>query len=61
MGKADFQECPKCSGVMMVKYNPVIPLEQNEHCFRCGYFHNVELLRTEFHMPIDCYNNEIEQ
>lgn len=61
MGKADFQECPKCGGVMMVEYNPKIPLERNEHCFRCGYFYNVELLRTEFHMPIDCYNNEIEQ
>ena len=61
MGKADFQECPKCSGVMMVEYNPKIPLERNEHCFRCGYFHNVELHRTGNHVPDINFVKDFEQ
>jgi|GEM_PF-4395255 len=40
-------ECPKCGGCMTVSFNPKIPVEKDEHCFRCGYFHTVEVVRRK--------------
>ena len=32
---SDHQECPECSGVMVVNYNPKIDIERDEQCCRC--------------------------
>ncbi|MBS4220093.1 hypothetical protein KHA96_17410 [Bacillus sp. FJAT-49711] len=48
---SEHQECPDCAGVMMVNYNPTIVVERDEQCFRCGYFHEVTIIREKNESP----------
>lgn len=48
---SEHQECPDCDGVMMVNYNHKIVVERDEQCFRCGYFHEVTIIREKNDSP----------